>query len=690
MGPAEHSSQVARADLRGWLEAAILSSNAALPVATPSPQGSDAGVKHPKIAGDESVITEPVIPEAFISQPAIAQPAVAQPAITAPIGRELQVQGTHNRKLATVRRITAIKSINRGNNVVSIDGWKVVAEKADWFGRGQYVVYFEVDSFLPSRSEFEDLFADAGSLINYDGEEGYRVGTSVWKAQDGSEIISQGHICRLADFPDIDKKICDLHWELFNLTELEFADVVREIDFTAELGIKKWEHISALDENSLSIPTSNPKPPSFVIKTDTERVQNCPNLFTKAKYQRLQFQESLKMDGASTTVYFIPNTSSLYSTLPPLPTISPSNIHTFVQHAVHPTGRLGVCTRNQDLLPHLLPSKTTPSHNLYWTAALAANLHTLLPSLNTPIALQFELVGHTIQGNPYSYPPGTHKLGMQPPFSAVSTPPGHTFTPLLLLPHSLNKKAITNRAPVLFSIHTPGPVPGSKRWHPRKVETFAAEHGLEHVPVLGYHTVREVARNHDDLMVRAELKKGEGLVFKSCAVDGRWFKVLSNRWIVEKGDEMLAKGKGKGKGKKVGVVAKKKERERGVGWQMDQEGVKELLDIWDNLVEVMKRDFGLTQWVEDWKRELGDGKLDFGPEGNAKLGLDANGRNGQSAMSQKTDGAGGVNGKAGGVNIASGTDNVGGQKGQKTSGFGITPEKRKELEDWLGINGSAL
>ncbi len=281
MGPAEHSSQVARADLRGWLEAAILSSNAALPAPTPSPQGSDAGVKPPKIAGDESAITEPVMPEAFISQPAIAQPAIAQPAITEPIGRELQ--GTQNRKLATVRRIIAVKPINRGNNVVSIDGWKVVAEKADWFGRGQYVVYFEVDSFLPSRSEFEDLFADAGSLISYDGEDGYRVGTSVWKAQDGSEIISQGYICRLADFPDIDKKICDLHWELIKLTESEFADVVREIDFTAELGVKKWEHISALDENSFSIPTSNPKPPSFVIKTDTERVQNCPNLFTKAK-----------------------------------------------------------------------------------------------------------------------------------------------------------------------------------------------------------------------------------------------------------------------------------------------------------------------------------------------------------------------------------------------------------------------
>lgn len=233
---------------------------------------------------------------------------------------------------------------------------------------------------------------------------------------------------------------------------------------------------------------------------------------------------------------------------------------------------------------------------------------------------------------------------------------------------------------MLFSIHTPGPVPGSsKRWHPREVESFAAEHGLEHVPVLGYRTVREVARHHEDLQVRADLKDGEGLVFKSCAVDGRWFKVLSSRWIMEKGDEKLAK---KGR-KQVGVAVKEEEGAAVMGWQMDAEGIAELLDIWENLVERMKVDHGLWQWVEDWKRELGEGRLDFGPEGNAKLGLDANGRNPRASMAQQTAGAGGVG-------IASGTDGVGGQKGQKTGGFGFSPEKRKELEDWLGTNGFGL
>lgn len=37
---------------------------------------------------------------------------------------------------------------------------------------------------------------------------------------------------------------------------------------------------------------------------------------------------------------------------------------------------------------------------------------------------------------------------------------------------------------------------------------------LDHVPVLGYRTVREVARDHEDLLGQAELKKGEGLVIE--------------------------------------------------------------------------------------------------------------------------------------------------------------------------------
>ncbi|KAK4097807.1 DNA ligase/mRNA capping enzyme [Parathielavia hyrcaniae] len=495
MSSGKSSAPVQRADLRAWLEAAIASADAALKPKIPSTATSEAET--------------------------VAESSAAS--------------SGHKRKLVTVRRITAVTGIQKDNNMVEIDGWKVVVEKAKGFAKDSYVLFLEMDSFLPAHSPFEDLFCEAGPLVTFDGEDGYRVGTSAWTDWDGNEIVSQGHIFHLLHFRDINQKVCDLHFEHIHQTNEEFAGLLRGIDFTDDLGVKKWESFpetpaTNTSEGSMIVEaaTSNPKPPSFIIKADMERVQNCPNLFKKPKYQHFVFQESLKMDGSTMAVYFIPNDSPLFSDLPTLPAPDYSNKDTFLRYAVHPTGRLGVCTRQQDLLPHLLPSRTVPAHAHFWAAAVAANIHKLLPALNKPVAVHAELVGATVQGNPYAYPAGQHELFVFS-ISDLNPPPS---------PTGPNNGAI---------------ITASRRWHPRRVEQFAADKGLKHVPVLGYHTIPSVARHHQDLVDRAELKKGEGLVFKNCA-DGRWFKVLSSRWIREKGDEMHARKqaaaakKGGGKG----------------------------------------------------------------------------------------------------------------------------------------------
>lgn len=91
------------------------------------------------------------------------------------------------------------------------------------------------------------------------------------------------------------------------------------------------------------------------------------------------------------------------------------------------------------------------------------------------------------------------------------------------------------------------------------VKNFSDAHNLKHVKVMGYHRLRDIAESHEDLISLAEVRGGEGLVFKSC-VDDRWFKVLSPQWIVEQGDEKDAREANKSKtaGKKNNISTSKK------------------------------------------------------------------------------------------------------------------------------------
>ncbi|KAK4130682.1 hypothetical protein BT67DRAFT_390365, partial [Trichocladium antarcticum] len=447
--------------LRRWLEEAIADSNAALP---PNP----------------------------------AAPTNAKDTAGASVGDIHNESNSHVRKLVTVRRITTLVAINKTHQVASIDGWKVVVERAKGFVEGNLVVFLEVDSFLPAHTQFDDLFAEVGGLVSFGDHEGYRVGTSTWTDWRKSKITSQGHIYRLGHFPHIERELRALRLERSNThNDGRFADFIRGVDFSDMLGVKKWDNgpdTTATGTTGADTgPTSNPKIPSFIRKTTIERVQNCPNLFIKPKYRRQIFQESVKMDGVSTTIYFIPSSSRHFSSLPPLPPASSHPTNTALQHAHHPNGRFGVCSRNYNLVPHH-PSPPA-SQTLYWTAALAADLHRTLPARNQALAVQAELVGATVQGNPYGYPPGAHEL-------------------------------------LVYSVFD---IAAQTRWPPREVEAFARCAGVRHVPVVGYHTVTSVAGSHGEILARAEGRAGEeGLVWKNCT-DGRWFKVLSGRWILERG-----------------------------------------------------------------------------------------------------------------------------------------------------------
>jgi RNA ligase (TIGR02306 family) len=237
------------------------------------------------------------------------------------------------RKLATIRRISDITPIDGADKIelVTVDGWKVVVAKDVGHKVGDLVVYCEIDSFLPIREEFEFLRKSSYKKMS-DGKEGFRLKTIRLRGQ-----LSQGLI--------------------LPISVLDFGEMVSEgQDVTVRLGIVKYEppipaELSGKVKGLF---------PSFLRKTDEERVQNLQSGYEELKTQKFYVTE--KLDGSSATFYY-------------------------------KDGQFGVCSRNLELLE--------TEENTYWKVARQLDLENKLSTLKLNISLQGELIGEGIQGNPY-------------------------------------------------------------------------------------------------------------------------------------------------------------------------------------------------------------------------------------------------------------------------------------------------
>ncbi len=238
------------------------------------------------------------------------------------------------RKLASIRKISDLSPIDGADKIelATIDGWKVVVAKDVNHKVGDLIVYCEVDSFLPIEPEFEFLRKTSYKKMS-DGREGFRLKTIRLRGQ-----ISQGLILPLSVFGD------------FGWTAYEGIDV------TEKLGIVKYEppipaQLSGMVKGNF---------PSFLKKTDEERVQNLSKEFES--YRNEQFYVTEKLDGSSVTYY--------------------------VKDEV-----FGVCSRNLDLLED--------ENNSMWKFASETGLRDRMVKLGKNIAIQGEIIGEGIQGNPY-------------------------------------------------------------------------------------------------------------------------------------------------------------------------------------------------------------------------------------------------------------------------------------------------
>ena len=171
------------------------------------------------------------------------------------------------RKLASVQIVRDILPIEGADaiEVVVINSWKVVVKK-DEFKVGDKVTYFEIDSFLPIKEEFE--FLRKSSYKKMGALEGFRLKTIRLRGQ-----VSQGLVTS------------------YN------GDADEGTDLTEELGVVKFEppipaELSGIAKGNF---------PSFLIKTDEERIQNLTKEYSE--YKTLIFYEAEKLEGCSVTFY---------------------------------------------------------------------------------------------------------------------------------------------------------------------------------------------------------------------------------------------------------------------------------------------------------------------------------------------------------------------------------------------------
>lgn len=228
------------------------------------------------------------------------------------------------RKLATIERISAINPHPNADSLelATVKGWQVCVKKGEFFEKPKgcvpgLCVYVEIDSVLPERPEFEFM-----------RDRKWRVKTIRLRGE-----LSQGICFPLSILPDDSWK--------------EGDDVTEELDIT-------------IYQPPIPVCLGGDVEgefPSFLRKTDCERIQNFPWLLGLPDTEWVATE---KLDGSSLSAWW-------------------------------KDGKLHVASRNWEM--------REAENNAYWQAAKYIGLADKLKGSH--IALQGELLGPKIQGNRY-------------------------------------------------------------------------------------------------------------------------------------------------------------------------------------------------------------------------------------------------------------------------------------------------
>jgi RNA ligase (TIGR02306 family) len=386
------------------------------------------------------------------------------------------------RQLATIQRITNLTPIDGADRIEAarVLGWDVVVTKGE-FKVGELAIFYEIDSFLPATDERYASFSD--KFITWQDKRGMRLKTIRLRKQ-----LSQGLLMPISKFPEVKNGL-----------------VIEGFDVTDLLKIEKWE---ATEPNGPGEPNRVKTRvfPSFIRKTDQERVQN--NIGKVLEHLNDDFQVTIKKDGSSMTVYSVQPSSVYYAEAKQLRDGKDkrgtfAKIKGWVAKNIFGVRQqdeaiIGLCSRNVQLdLDGTSTFHLAYSNN--W-------LYEILTLTNRNIAIQGELVAPSIQGN----------------YEKVNGVEFHVFA--------------------IFDIDT------QSYWKPKEVEDFCRDKQLKHTTVLFNGKLTDMLKLREytkETLLTAILDaaegpgdntgvKREGIVFKNSAGNFS-FKAISNSYLLKTG-----------------------------------------------------------------------------------------------------------------------------------------------------------
>lgn len=340
------------------------------------------------------------------------------------------------RCMAWIAKIDEVKSIENADRIDTyrIGGWWIVDKKGA-YSVGDLVVYISIDSWIPH--SLAPFLSKGQDPREYNGIPGQRLRTVKLRGQ-----VSQGLLLPLTALTDAP----DNTWG----NPADYLD-----DDVAEiLGIQKWEppvpaHLAGEVRGLF---------PGYIPKTDQERCQNLTEEIDLWIKDNLTWEMTEKLDGSSMTIFWDGD-------------------------------HIGVCSRNLELKEN--------DTNSMWRLTKQLKLDSKLPEMGRFLALQGEIIGEGIQGNPYRLR-------------------GQEF--------------------YLYDIYD---IDQGQFLSSTERRNLADQLGIKHVPVLSESvdltTVETLLKTAEGPSVLTTATEREGIVFKCLSNTDLHFKAISNKFLMKTG-----------------------------------------------------------------------------------------------------------------------------------------------------------